>query len=1176
MKKLLTSLFIAASALVSSMGIATAVSDLSVSVVVNPAAAQIGDEIIYTCTVTNNGPDATTGMHGYISPDNSMPSDIYMTFDTAEPPVTSIDQTGFRYITLPNIGSGETTSFFVAYKAIKAGSPSRLVGVSTDPFTDDPNPGNNSTTVPVTISDASATPTPPPHGGVSATVFTVNGASVNSSGGGKDTVLKFAAIQAGDPAGLKVRVQATATPNDNSSWADLPNGSGGYMTRDLKTNFFVLNSLDYPLKNSVHFRAISSAPGYPDSISNVVGYYDLATSTAHVVPVSLFLATNGPGKEIKFQMKEETELDGVTARIQSSTTPGTESSWTDLSDGNGGAMFPYSDSTLFYLNTTKYPAGTEVYFRAVASHAGRIDSISNFVGVMNTVTGPTPDVSVVPISAPEGGSDGTTDDPLVYSPGAITLGAQFFSGGTVSEIGLLVDGTIVETRFGGTSFQIPLYISATGDHVVSAYAVNSLGIKGFSEPLSIRVKPAGGKIFTRVGTGGNWSDASKWHDTKGATGVPGGNDLAIIGSASLSITTNASVQGVSLNGGTITGAGGGLTVSGIFTINGGSLKNLNTTITSTGIVVMSSDTDVPMSGSWVNYGSFKLNGRGSIVPVPVGSAEKVLGASSPNNILDGVRTFFSNIGQFFVDRLSKPAPAPTPPPKTPPPVALPRAIVVEGFDTQTKLIGPYGAGVISRDGAGLVGNSGGTIIGNDGASLITNDGGSLITNDGGSLITNDGGSIISNDGASLITNDGGSFQQKAETNAGGTAASGFVQTGGETDLSGLFVQGDVTLEGGVLSGSGSIIGNLVNSGGFVSPGHSPGSINVAGDFIQGEGGTLIIEAAGADPSQIDQLHVTGTATLAGNLDVKLLDGFMPDSVDTFDPIDAGAVSGKFSTVSGNASATVNSDGLLLTVDPAVPSPQAAKPLNISTRMDVQAGDDVLIAGFIVTGPEGSTKKVLIRGLGPSLPVPGKLADPVLELHPSVGAVITNDNWQSDQKAAIAATTIPPTNPLESAIIATLPAGAHTAVLRGKNDGAGIGLVEVYDLESDSPDVKLANISTRGRVEVGDNVMIGGFIIGGTEPTHVLVRALGPSLGSSAVTGVLQDPVLELHDENGNSILNDNWRDTQALEIEATTIPPPNDLEAAIDTTLVPGSYTAVVSGNGDGTGVALVEVFNLQ
>jgi hypothetical protein len=107
-------------------------------------------------------------------------------------------------------------------------------------------------------------------------------------------------------------------------------------------------------------------------------------------------------------------------------------------------------------------------------------------------------------------------------------------------------------------------------------------------------------------------------------------------------------------------------------------------------------------------------------------------------------------------------------------------------------------------------------------------------------------------------------------------------------------------------------------------------------------------------------------------------------------------------------------------------------------------------------------------------------------------------------------------------------------------------------------------------------MIGGFIIGGTEPTHVLVRALGPSLGSSAVTGVLQDPVLELHDENGNSILNDNWRDTQALEIEATTIPPPNDLEAAIDTTLVPGNYTAVVSGNGDGTGVALVEVFNLQ
>ena len=204
---------------------------------------------------------------------------------------------------------------------------------------------------------------------------------------------------------------------------------------------------------------------------------------------------------------------------------------------------------------------------------------------------------------------------------------------------------------------------------------------------------------------------------------------------------------------------------------------------------------------------------------------------------------------------------------------------------------------------------------------------------------------------------------------------------------------------------------------------------------------------------------------------------------------------------------------------------------------------------------------------------GALADPVLELHPSTGAVITNDNWKSTQKSAIEAAGLAPANALESAIIATLPVGGQTAIVRG-NNGTGIGLVEVYDLEGDSTDVKLANISTRGRVEIGDNVMIGGFIIGGTEPTTVLVRALGPSL--TGVADVLSDPVLELHDADGNSITNDNWRETQALEIQATSIPPAKDKESAILSTLVPGNYTAVVRGKDNTVGVALVEVYNLE
>jgi hypothetical protein len=149
-------------------------------------------------------------------------------------------------------------------------------------------------------------------------------------------------------------------------------------------------------------------------------------------------------------------------------------------------------------------------------------------------------------------------------------------------------------------------------------------------------------------------------------------------------------------------------------------------------------------------------------------------------------------------------------------------------------------------------------------------------------------------------------------------------------------------------------------------------------------------------------------------------------------------------------------------------------------------------------------------------------------------------------------------------------------VRGNAHTTGVALVEVYDLEGDNPDVELANISTRGKVETGDNVMIGGFIIGGTEPTTVLVRALGPSLTAAGVSGVLEDPVLELHDLNGNTTLNDNWRSDQALAISGSGLAPANDAESVITATLVPGAYTAIVRGNADTTGVALVEVYNLQ
>jgi len=254
-------------------------------------------------------------------------------------------------------------------------------------------------------------------------------------------------------------------------------------------------------------------------------------------------------------------------------------------------------------------------------------------------------------------------------------------------------------------------------------------------------------------------------------------------------------------------------------------------------------------------------------------------------------------------------------------------------------------------------------------------------------------------------------------------------------------------------------------------------------------------------------------------------------------------------------------------------------LNISTRLDVLTGDNVLIGGFIVTGT--GPKKVIVRGIGPSLanavpPVPDALADPVLELHDASGTLATNDNWRDTQEAEIIATGIPPTDNLESAIVRTLDPGAYTTILSGKNGGTGVGLVEVYDLDQAAAS-QMANISTRGFVEVGDNVMIGGFIVGDGGGVTVLVRAIGPSLAVQGVSGVLADPTLDLNDANGTVIAsNDNWRSDQEAAIIATTIAPTNDAESAIEDTLVPGNYTAIVRGVNNTTGVALVEVYNLN
>ncbi len=258
-------------------------------------------------------------------------------------------------------------------------------------------------------------------------------------------------------------------------------------------------------------------------------------------------------------------------------------------------------------------------------------------------------------------------------------------------------------------------------------------------------------------------------------------------------------------------------------------------------------------------------------------------------------------------------------------------------------------------------------------------------------------------------------------------------------------------------------------------------------------------------------------------------------------------------------------------------PQA---LNLSTRAFVGTGDDSLIEGFIVTGD--LPKTVVLRAIGPSLGnfgVPGVLPDPVLTVFNSSGAQIgLNDNWEMDPAAAtISAEHLAPGDALEAATMLTLEPGAYTVVVSGQNDSTGIGLVETYDLSPANGSI-LANLSARGFVGTGDDVLIGGFIIGDVASSTVVVRALGPSLSAANVNQPLSDPMLTIHDANGLMLAtNDNWQDGEEVgDIQLNGLALPNPSESALLLNLPAGPYSAVVRGAGASTGVGLVEVYDLR
>jgi YVTN family beta-propeller protein len=389
---------------------------------------------------------------------------------------------------------------------------------------------------------------------------------------------------------------------------------------------------------------------------------------------------------------------------------------------------------------------------------------------------------------------------------------------------------------------------------------------------------------------------------------------------------------------------------------------------------------------------------------------------------------------------------------------------------------------------------------------------------------------------------------------------------------------------------------------FVSP---PAPLRAGTNFVkafaldaQGDGsypsiGTTLIGAPAVLPLVSVAPVFTGSATLAGGL-VGLAYSQSVSAVGGSGPLTYTLAGGTLPpglalAPDGTISGTPTADGFytftLSASDGAgsgtrsygltVMASNPARQVGISTRMQVLTGDNVVIGGFAIGGAGGTLKRVVIRARGPSLAAGGvanPMANPVLQLYSGSTLIASNDDWKSAPNAAdIEASGFAPAYESESAIMVTLDSGLYTAVVSGANNTTGVGIVEVFEV--DHAEVPLVAISTRGFVQTGDNVMIGGFVISGNTPQTVVVRARGPSLAANGVPNPLQDPSLTLVG-SGISITNDNWGSApNAAQIQASGFAPADARESAILVTLQPGAYTAIVSGAGGATGVGIVEVF---
>jgi CSLREA domain-containing protein len=492
---------------------------------------------------------------------------------------------------------------------------------------------------------------------------------------------------------------------------------------------------------------------------------------------------------------------------------------------------------------------------------------------------------------------------------------------------------------------------------------------------------------------------------------------------------------------------------------------------------------------------------------------------------------------------------------------------------------------VSGDGTLMITNS--TIDGNSAVFPMVGSGGGIYIGSGTVVISN---STLSNNNAvgpgGGIDNTGGNLTISNSTLAGNQSTNGGgIHNGAALTLtystiSANTITGAVGSGGGILSSGGSAAVSVKSSiiASNAAPGSNPPDVN--GSFTSG-GFNLISRIDGSTGFNQPTDHI---GTIASPLDPKLAllanNGGLTQTM----ALQSGSVA-----INNGATDAPSRDqrGYIRNGAPDIGAFEFGGTIpvslgNISTRGMVGTGDNVMIGGFIVAGP--GNKSVLLRAIGPSLAnppfnLPNTLQDPTLSLFNSTGAMIAfNDNWAQASNAQSIPSNLQPTNGSESAILTFLAPGAYTAIVRGVNGGTGIGLVEAFDLDATVPS-KLSNISTRGLVEIGDGVMIGGFIVNGSDSDKVVVRAIGPSLASPPfnLTNVLQNPTLSLFDANGMMFAsNDDWRSTQEAAIIATGLQPTNDAESAIVTTLTPGNYTAIVRGAGGSTGVGLVEVYGLN